>query len=397
MLACKSLQSVNVSGTHLSPVLISKHARMHEREIQVICKQVDQNDLLELGLPYSGKTLNLTLFQSLKYKNVTLVLKFLSCTRSCATMESVDVDMLENWPILMEGLMACRSISELSVVRTSLGDSGAVMLSRVMRENRAIVLSSLVLNNCGIGVDGVAAILEVFSGTHLELKSNKFDAAAAPFFAGLIQRHHGLESLVVAHNTLGPAGVKAMVNSLRECVIDRENVIHSKFLLDLTDCNVGAEGAKEIGEVLKLNPDLGVLRLADNSIGDEGVKALILGLKDNHQITELNLDQNEITDAGLSALAGALNNKISTLSLNNNLICGEGVIDLADGLLDPNSLTSLFISDNPLGMKAVQSFQIALQMSNLTKLSISFQEDSQAMEKALVDLVCEVKDRAAVA
>jgi Ran GTPase-activating protein (RanGAP) involved in mRNA processing and transport len=140
-----------------------------------------------------------------------------------------------------------------------------------------------------------------------------------------------------------------------------------------------------------MNPDLGVLKLGDNSIGDEGVRGLAQGLKENRQLTELYLDQNYISDIGLTALAGALNNKIATLSLNRNQISGSGVIDLADGLLDPNSLTNLSLSDNQLETKALQSFQIALKMSKLTKLTLSINEQSQQMEKALVDLVCEVQ------
>src|SRR5436853_557787 len=47
------------------------------------------------------------------------------------------------------------------------------------------------------------------------------------------------------------------------------------------------------------------------------------------------------------------------------------------------------MSNNPLGTKAVQSFCIALKMSKLQKLYLSFAEISQDLEKALVELMCE--------
>lgn len=47
------------------------------------------------------------------------------------------------------------------------------------------------------------------------------------------------------------------------------------------------------------------------------------------------------------------------------------------------------MNHNPLGTKAIQSFSIALKMSKLQKLQLSFTELPQDLEKELVELMCE--------
>ena len=59
--------------------------------------------------------------------------------------------------------------------------------------------------------------------------------------------------------------------------------------IDLDGNNIGDEGAKAIGEALKVNTSLTEIYLDGNNIGVEGGKAIGEALKVNTSLTEINL------------------------------------------------------------------------------------------------------------
>ena len=66
--------------------------------------------------------------------------------------------------------------------------------------------------------------------------------------------------------------------------------IESEYLVDsiyLNDNKIGDEGAKAIGEALKVNTSLTEIDLGHNKIGTEGAKAIGEALKVNTSLTEL--------------------------------------------------------------------------------------------------------------
>jgi hypothetical protein len=279
----------------------------------------------------------------------------------------------------------------------------------LQQNRRFLPVEQLCLNKIGAGVQGgLYAVLSGFRGYHLELKANSFTVDAAQHLRSyLLEQAHRpeqqrLQKLHLGHNTgLGDEGIRYVMEGLcggslhmNQPVIEKRNVIQSIFALDLTDCHVGEEGALAIATAIRMNVDLGSLNLNDNDLGDSGVVHIANALKVNHQLTELYLDGNNITDMGLSAIAEALDggstNKLQKLSLNNNRILGAGVIDFAEALLGDTCVESVSLADNPLNMKAVESFTITLKMSKLKQLNLSFVEiTSKEMEHKLVDLLCE--------
>jgi hypothetical protein len=62
--------------------------------------------------------------------------------------------------------------------------------------------------------------------------------------------------------------------------------------------NIGTEGAKVIGEALKVNTLLTYIGLNGNNIGAEGGKAIGEALKVNTSLTEILLQRNNIGDEG---------------------------------------------------------------------------------------------------
>jgi hypothetical protein len=96
----------------------------------------------------------------------------------------------------------------------------------------------------------------------------------------------------------------------------------------------------------------------------------------------------------LKALSKALENNVAVLSLNNNRIRDDGVIDLCATLISPScAITELYMCSNPLTVKSIKSFRIALNMTKLLKLYLSFSEEDLkevvGMEKKLIKLLCE--------
>ena len=73
---------------------------------------------------------------------------------------------------------------------------------------------------------------------------------------------------------------------------------------------IGVEGAKAIGEALKVNTSLTEINLWGNNIGDEGGKAIGEALKVNTSLTEISLYGNNIGAEGAKAIREAL--KVNT-------------------------------------------------------------------------------------
>ncbi len=77
--------------------------------------------------------------------------------------------------------------------------------------------------------------------------------------------------------------------------------------LDLTDCDIGNEGAQVLAKVLTEKiQTLKELHLASSNIGVEGVQALAGALHLNAMLTHLDVSGNEIGTAGAQALVFAL-------------------------------------------------------------------------------------------
>ena len=80
--------------------------------------------------------------------------------------------------------------------------------------------------------------------------------------------------------------------------------------IDLSSNNIDDEGAKAIGEALKVNTSLTSIILDNNEIGDEGAKAIGEALKVNTSLTKMDLYCNNIGDEGGKAIEEAL--KVNT-------------------------------------------------------------------------------------
>jgi Ran GTPase-activating protein (RanGAP) involved in mRNA processing and transport len=141
--------------------------------------------------------------------------------------------------------------------------------------------------------------------------------------------------------------------------------------LDLSGNNyIGAEGAKEIGQVLNRS-QVQFLYLVYNNIGAEGAKGLAQGLPGS-QVQFLYLVYNNIGDEGAKGLAQGLpGSQVQSLDLSYNNIGYEGAIGLAQGL--PGSqVQSLDLSGNKIGEEGAKELAQGLSGSQVQFLYLVY-------------------------
>ncbi len=136
--------------------------------------------------------------------------------------------------------------------------------------------------------------------------------------------------------------------------------------LDLSDNNIGPEGAKALADGSLTN--LVELDLSENNISDEGIEALAKG-ESLKNLTSLHLNCNSIGNKGAKALAKSEKLKnLTDLNLDTNGIGSEGAKALASGSL--TSLTKLCLFRNNIGYRS--SLNHALVGGVVLSLSIVY-------------------------
>jgi hypothetical protein len=204
------------------------------------------------------------------------------------------------------------SVEELLLCETSLGDAGARVLAEILRDRSSF--RELTLHNCKIGSEGtdhlggalrVNTSLQVF-----KLSNNSGNAGVISLFEGLmgnqtlrvlhldncgmvgragvaavgrlLEANTTIEELDISCNHFGAAGCSALVDGL-----SRNQGLR---VLILERCEVGNDGAKQIGRTLKTNSHLERLMVGGNGITEEGFEALVEGLSSNTTLLEIVLD-----------------------------------------------------------------------------------------------------------
>lgn len=127
--------------------------------------------------------------------------------------------------------------------------------------------------------------------------------------------------------------------------------------LDLSEREIGlidTRAPKEIGLSLLQNTNLTELNLNDNRMCDDGAIAIANSLGTNHdsRLATLWLYNNKISNAGASAFAECLKNNtaLQFLSLKCNSITDDGAIALASGLKSSiNCLQTILLNGNKIG------------------------------------------------
>jgi Ran GTPase-activating protein (RanGAP) involved in mRNA processing and transport len=139
--------------------------------------------------------------------------------------------------------------------------------------------------------------------------------------------------------------------------------------LNLAGCNMGPEGAAELGATLAEGwcPDLEVLRVGENMVGLAGGTALVQALVYTPGLKVLDLARANISTEGAAAMAqtvraGALRH-LEVLDLSLNYVREAGMAQLAAALVDTPApaLTHLNLAENQMGVEGAKSLAAMLR------------------------------------
>ncbi|XP_048018293.1 ribonuclease inhibitor-like isoform X3 [Megalobrama amblycephala] len=212
----------------------------------------------------------------------------------------------EGCAALTSALRSNSHLRELNLSENEIGDKGLMLLSDGLKDH--CKLEKLMLRYCDITAEGCAALASA-------LRSNSH-----------------LRELDLTGNKIGGQGLTLLSDGLEDshCKLEK---------LWLYDCYITAEGCAALASALRSNSHLRELNLSKNNIGDKGLKLLSDGQKDPQcKLEKLNLSYCNITAEGCAALTSALrsNSHLREMNLSGNKIGGAGLMLLSDGLKDPH-------------------------------------------------------------
>ena len=101
-----------------------------------------------------------------------------------------------------------------------------------------------------------------------------------------ISDNHTIKELNMSENQIGSEGAVAVATMLK-----RNSSLET---LQLDKCSIESSGCEELGVALEKNTTLKVLGLSGNTIGGDGVRGLCDGLETNSSLEELDLG-NDVT------------------------------------------------------------------------------------------------------
>jgi hemoglobin-like flavoprotein/Ran GTPase-activating protein (RanGAP) involved in mRNA processing and transport len=181
-------------------------------------------------------------------------------------------------------------LNDLDLSGNPVGPTGAMAMRGVLGRMR---LSRLMVDDCGLGADGCAAIAEDAPATlvRLSLAGNAIGADGAARLAA-VDAAHRLTDLDASHNDLGAAGLAALLRwpalaGLRSLAADGNGI--------------GDHCAALVAAIAAL-PELADLRLRDNGLGPAAIERLGASPMAT-RLAALDLAFNRIADAGATTLA----------------------------------------------------------------------------------------------
>ena len=168
-----------------------------------------------------------------------------------------------------------KQIQKLDISNNALGPSGALALSEFLVQ--ATNLKVLLINNCGLGIDGVTTISNSLKkGTpNLEVWAITRNRAENPGAIKIAEAISGgvkkLKEIHVFQNVIRLEGMISIVTALQECP-DLE-------IVDVSDNYVKEKAAQEIGILIQKCKKLKSLNLSDCNMEKEENEQIINGFE----------------------------------------------------------------------------------------------------------------------
>jgi len=256
-------------------------------------------------------------------------------------------------------------------------------------------LQELNLAECGIGAVGIESLVEMFSKNTREasllsliFNGNPLGPDACCALASLLCDSSLVASLSVANCSIGNEGVSILSAAVGMDSCD------GLSMLDLSNNNIGTDGARSIAASLSGWTRLADLRVAGNNLTEAGVQALMNTHASQRQILQsLDLTQ---TNCGVQGAAAAVKcQSLTSLRLFNNKLASEGFEALAPLLKGGHaSLVNLDLGGNDASESAVVKLLTAIAdtkgnddfVSTLRVLEIGGNSGGNAVEDAVAKL-----------
>lgn len=319
------------------------------------------------------------------------------------TLTTLTVNLPRIGLATLQNLLAEVVATNMAVLKVGnkIGDDGASAIATALIEtSKTTALTELSLSNLGIGATGTVALAGMLKTntvlSRLDLSRNDIGSAGAAALGDALKDNAALKSINLdTADAEPPAGAidNAGATALASALLT--NNVLEELYVNLGGGGSGATSSSEIaagvviGNALKTNTALKILRLADASLGDESAVAIAAGLTVNTALEKLELGNNLISDDGAAALANALtaNTVLKELALDKNIINGIGAIALANAIKVNTGLEKLNLDrqqggeSDHLGENAMLGFVQALKENPGPLFEVKLHEPVAAVSK----------------
>lgn len=230
-------------------------------------------------------------------------------------------------------------------------------------------LQELNLAHCGIGAAGMEALVELLGNFGGDARGRSL-------------------SLVLNGNPVGADACCALASLLCDSLLVTS--------LSIADCNIGNADMSILSAAVGIDSCDGVtmLDLSNNNIGADGAKSLASSLSCWTRLEDLRLSGNDLSEAGVQALFEAgINGRNSTynqtLSLDlTQTNCG---VQGATAAVKCQTVTSLRLFNNKLGSKGFEALVPLLQGGHKSLINLDL-GGNDASEAAVVKLLTAIAD-----
>ncbi|XP_037373213.1 ribonuclease inhibitor [Talpa occidentalis] len=277
-------------------------------------------------------------------------------------------------------------VQKLNLQSCSLTEASCRVLPAALRSMPS--LRKLDLSDNKLGDAGLQLLCEGFLDPQcrlekLHLQCCDLTAASCERLVSAMGTKPGFRELVLTHNQIGEAGARALCRGLAAAPCQLE-------LLNLESCGLTSSNCEDVGALVDSKASLCHLDLSNNPLGDAGIAQLCSALLGpSSQIKTLWLWECDLTAEGCREVCRVLRAKksLKELSLADNALGDEGVRLLCESLLDPGcQLESLWVKTCGLTAASCQHLSSMLTKNqHLRELQLS----RNPLGNAGVQLLCQ--------
>ncbi|XP_032747381.1 ribonuclease inhibitor isoform X1 [Rattus rattus] len=246
--------------------------------------------------------------------------------------------------LVLQGLQnpTCK-IQKLSLQNCSLTEAGCGVLPDVLRS--LSTLRELHLNDNPLGDEGLKLLCEGLRDPQcrlekLQLEYCNLTATSCEPLASVLRVKPDFKELVLSNNDFHEAGIHTLCQGLKDSACQLES-------LKLENCGITSANCKDLCDVVASKASLQELDLGSNKLGNTGIAALCSGLLlPSCRLRTLWLWECDVTAEGCKDLCRVLRAKqsLKELSLAGNELKDEGAQLLCESLLEPGcQLESLWV------------------------------------------------------